>query len=305
MIDIFRRKNKHITAGIEISDERVSLLVHDSKDAKNRKIKKYISYELSPKNTLEDTINDLRKSIKECGVKQLPCCYVLNEKDYELFQIEALNVPDDELVEAIRWKVKDLISYDLEEAEVDVFFQPESGGQKMLYAAVARKEAIKKRSLIIEQCDLNLVAVDIPELSYRNFIEQTEYSDKSVALVVLGLGTGKLIVINRSEVCFTRSFPLSYSAGLFDDIPENDLILELQRSLDYYEHQLKQEVPSDILVCGENVIEEKITDAMRNSFNQSITTHFLDIDDLSEKDHVMGHVFMRTYGAALRKGMLV
>jgi len=305
MIDFFRKSKKHITAGIEVSDDRVSILLLDIKDPNSPHIKKYVSYDVNDKNTLGDIANNLKQVISECGVKQIPCCYVLGEKDYELFQLESPNVPDNEIVEAMRWKVKDLIAYNIEDAVFDVFFQPANGGKKMLYAVVAKKDLIAKRYAIIDQCDLNLIAVDIPELSYRNYIEHTEYANKSVALVVIKSESGKLLVINNSEVCFTRTFPLSYSAGLFDDIPENDLILELQRSLDYYERQLKQDAPSIIIICGENVIEEKVTEGIKQSFHQKVTTDFLDLNELSEQDQLMSHIVMSTYGASLRKEMLL
>jgi len=305
MIDFFRKKNRHITAGIEISDDRVSLLLLDIKDPNSPCIKNYVSYAINDKNTIGDIANNVKQIVSDSDVKKISCCYVLNEEDYDLYQLDSPNVPDNEVVDAVRWKVKDLIPYNIDEAVVDVFFQPENGSKKMLYAVVAKKAIIEKRSAIIDQCDLNLVAVDIPELSYRNFLEQTKYADKSVALVIIKSGSGKLMVVNNSEVSFSRSFPLSYTAGLFDDIPENDLILELQRSLDYYERQLKQDAPSSILICGENIIEEKITEGIKQSFNQKVATDFLGLNELSEEDQLMSHIVMSTYGASLRKEMLL
>jgi len=61
-------------------------------------------------------------------------------------------VPAEELAEALRWRVKDLITFPVAEAIIDAFLLPEDsarGTSRMAYAVVAQRkniEALVERS---------------------------------------------------------------------------------------------------------------------------------------------------------------
>ena len=61
---------------------------------------------------------------------------------------------------------------------------------------------------------------------------------------------------------------------LLDDLPEDALALELQRSLDYYERQMHQTPPSAVYICGTNVSEDKVGQVLRSSL--AVPVQFLD-----------------------------
>ena len=94
-------------------------------------------------------------------------------------------------------------------------------------------------------------------------------------MVRLTQGAGSLLIIRNGELYLARQFSLPYNAGLLDDLPAEALILELQRSLDYFERQMRQVPPSHIYLCGENVTADKLTPEIRNAMAVSI--NLLDI----------------------------
>ena len=92
-------------------------------------------------------------------------------RGYRLLLVEAPDVPADELRAAVRWRIKDLIDFHIDDAVIDVFEMPphaRGGPQRMMYAVTAKAEVVKREIERIESAGLKLGVVDIPELSLRN-----------------------------------------------------------------------------------------------------------------------------------------
>ena len=76
-----------------------------------------------------------------------PVSGVINNDDYQLVQVEAPEVPEAEVRAAIRWKLRDVVSFPVEETTVDVFDIPASPRRtaaNMKFAVAARNDAVKK-----------------------------------------------------------------------------------------------------------------------------------------------------------------
>lgn len=211
----------------------------------------------------------LGERVKGLNLAGTPCNLVLEPEHYQLFMMEAPKVPEEELREAIKWKAKDLISYPLEEAVIDVMQLPEDcgrAGQKLVYAVVAKRDFIQPAVEAVLEAKLALTSIDIDEMSSRNLALAAAPGPRGVALVHINEGRGAMTLVKDDCLYLSRNFTLNYQGGLFDDLPVDALILELQRSFDYYERQLGQVPPANICLYGEHVTEDKITDALRQAF---------------------------------------
>jgi MSHA biogenesis protein MshI len=91
---------------------------------------------------------------------------------------------------------------------------------------------------------------------------------------------------------------------LLDKIPESEVVLELQRSLDYYERQLKQVMPTTAVFVGENIIEDKITEVTRDALHQEVFVEKVEGFDFSEEASLASARVMAIYGASLRHELL-
>ncbi len=271
ILSLFRRKKSSVRVGLSFSDESVSVLVvegvNGKVDSKNFVIKEAIHHELTAEFSIDDCKVQIAQFIKEKNLSDAPCYCVLSEKDYQLLLVDPPDVPESELQEAMRWKIRDLISFDVENAAIDIFHQPD---KKMLYTVVAKKEHILLLINFVSDLGLSLQSIDIAELSYRNFLDTHSVIDRGIALIVLRRDEGKLLIVKQGNLYFSRRFSINYGAGFLDKLPEDDIILELQRSLDYYERQMGQAAPAEIVFSGA-VTEEKITPIIRESFQQKIT----------------------------------
>lgn len=255
----------------------------------------------------ESPVDELRNRLNKMRLQKLPCHFVLTSGSYQLVLGEAPKVPDEELAEALRWRIKDLIQFPVQQAVVQGFFLPEDsarGTSRMAYAVAAQRGVIENLSNYARSLKLNLLSIDIPELALRNLVHFcAEDGKRGVALVKLGQGSGSLIIVRDNNLYLSRQFNLPYNAGLLDDLPADNLILEVQRSLDYFERQMRQVPPSQIYLCGENVTADKLTPTIRNSFATPIQLLPLE-EKIQLKDATQSAILplcVNAIGAALRQ----
>ncbi len=248
----------------------------------------------------------LRARLTKLGLQGVPCNLVMGAGNYQLILGEAPKVPQEELAEALRWRVKDLVQFPIAEAIIDAFFLPEDsarGGNRMAYAVIAQRKQIEAQVSAARASGLELKNIDIPELVLRNLAETCCDTKRGIAVVKLHQGGGSLQIIRDSNLYLSRQFSLSYNAGLLDDLPGDALVLELQRSLDYFERQMRQVPPSHVYLCGENVTADKITEDIRRSVAVSINLLNLE-NGLQLADGIAEHslsLCLHAIGAALRQ----
>ncbi len=262
--------------------------------------------EYLPYETGEDPLALFNSRLVKLGLQRLPVNLVLNPGQYQLLLVEAPKVPLEELAEALRWRIKDMVSVPVADVALDAFFLPEDsarGGNPMAYAVVSQKSVLSGLVGGFHKHQLALSVIDIPELALRNLAEACCDTRRGVALVRLVQGGGSLQIVRGGNLYLARQFSLSYNGGLLDDLPGDALVLELQRSLDYFERQLRQLPPSHVYLCGENLTGDKVTPEIRDSL--AVNLDILSLHDgLQIDEGVQEHLLplcLTALGAALRQ----
>jgi len=136
----------------------------------------------------------------------------------------------------------------------------------MVYAVATQESKVRDIMALIDDVELELAYIDISEMALRNITEKLDVGQRGVAIVRLLQGQATLALMRDGNMYLSRQFDLPYNAGLLDDLPEDQLVLELQRSLDYYERQMGQAPPASICLCGDNVTADKVSE----NFNASV-----------------------------------
>ena len=174
------------------------------------------------------------------------CATILDPNEYTLLLTEAPDVPPDELRAAIRWRIKELIDFHINDATLDVFDLPgekPAGRARTMYAVAARSTAIQKRADMMSAAGINLDVIDIPEMAQRNLASLLPEDAQGVVLLSFTPGGGLITISKQSEIYLSRNIDigldaltqLSDTASMFDRI-----VLEVQRSLDYYDSHFRQ-----------------------------------------------------------------
>ena len=184
------------------------------------------------------------KSWSRFGNAPLPVSLVLSPGDYQLLPIDAPPVPPQEMKMAVRWRIKDLIDFPVDDATVDVI-RLDAGqadpGSKLL-AVVAHNQVLKRYVELAERAKLRLATIDIPELAQRNLAALLEIPDHVLALLSFTPLGGLLTLTRNGMLCFYRRIEFSAQALSSLDADRarlafDRLALELQRSLDHIERQ--------------------------------------------------------------------
>ncbi len=212
-------------------------------------------------NAATDQLTWLIDIVTSRGLNGVTCSWILDPTDYKLLMLDAPDVPEKERNAAVRWQIKELINFPLEEAVIDTCLIPEFGSEHrhMLYAAIAQESKLARRLQLLRKSGLLLDAIDIVELALRNltrlFVEQND----SVLLLSLMPDYSKLAVYQAGNLYFARQLQINLQT-ISDDfislqsetgtVPDafDELVTDIQRSLDFFENQMVQPSLSSIVI---------------------------------------------------------
>ena len=179
--------------------------------------------------------------------------------EYQMLLVESPNVPAEELKTAIRWRIKDSLSYPADDATVDALQIPsgKGGGDRpqSLYAVAAPNDTIKKRMALFEKAKIDLKVIDIPEMAQRNIAALFEEGERGLALLAFSDSGGMLTITGGGELYLARHIEIT--TGQLQDANESlrqqyleRVELELHRSLDYVGRQFSHISVKRLLVAA-------------------------------------------------------
>lgn len=202
----------------------------------------------------------LASAVRDHGLAGTRCRVVLPPGRYGLRLVDAPDVEPEEVAAAAHWLVKDLIDFPLEEAVVDHFPLPAQPGRpSRMYVVTTREEVVREMAEATEAAGLALEVVDVAELALRNLAARLPEDGAGQALLRLGRRGGLLTMSQGGQLYLARGVetgsealaapaPFEGDALVLGSRGEEEaaneafdlLVLEIQRSLDYYESSLGQ-----------------------------------------------------------------
>lgn len=219
-----------------------------------------------PLPSLEAMAALLRQQCRGIGAgRGARCTLVLAPELYSLALLERPEVPEEELRDAVRWRLQEALDYPVDQASLDVFPLPESAdrGRPMVFVVALRTEMLKR---LIDGClaaDLTVRAVDVTELALRNLVYACHPEpDRGVGLLRL-TGSSGVITLSRGEELFLsrrmQRLPGAFDAALWESYQE-PLLLQVQRSIDYYESAMGQPPCSGLILAAPEDWQAPISD---------------------------------------------
>jgi MSHA biogenesis protein MshI len=176
------------------------------------------------------------------GGHQLPsgtCTLLLPHGQYQLLQVEAPQVADDELRNAVRWRIKDMIDFPVEDAGIDCL--PAVGGTGhggyggQIYVVAASRGVLKSWVRLFQDAKAPLHAIDVPDLAQRNVSALFEDENRGLAMLAFDDSGGRLTFTYRGELYFARHIdvaPAEMTAKRDADTLYERVLLDVQRTLD-------------------------------------------------------------------------
>jgi MSHA biogenesis protein MshI len=249
----------------------------------------------------------LARAVKRLSYRALPAVSVLPSSSYHMLLVEAPDVPAEELRAAVRWRIKDLIDFHIDDAAIDVFQMPQhgrGGPNQMMYAVAARAELVKQQVAALEDAGLKLEVIDVLELSLRNIAALLEEDGRGVALLHLNDVGGVLLLLRQGVLYLTRRIEtgvvtLRGANGMRSSLIAG-LALETRRSLDYFESHYEQNAVPVLYTSGldpadQDLLKQELTISVRNVHLPSLLDTELTLDDETQRR------CLPAIGAALRR----
>lgn len=188
----------------------------------------------------------VEKLAKELHAAHFQCTTMLDAGEYQLLSVDAPTVPPDELKTAIRWRLKDMIDFHIDDATIDVLDVPvdktAAGRNRSMYAVAARNQIIQKRQTLFADAKIPLTVIDIPEMAQRNLAALVEPEGRGLAFLSFDAKGGLLTVTYAGELYLSRRIELPWAQLTQSDAAQQGacfdrITLELQRSLDHFDRQ--------------------------------------------------------------------
>lgn len=229
---------------------------------------------------------------------------------YQLLLVDMPKVPANEIKHAVRWQIKDLIDFHIDDAVIDVFDAPPSGAggaQEQVYVVVTRSSQIQQIAEVIQQQGSSLEVIDIPELALRNIASRLPEQEQGIALMYLEAERGVIALCRDNTLYLARTIELGH-ASLHNTDPDqqgmviSSLALEIQRTMDYYDRYFQQ-APINHLYIAPTAVD--IPGLVKDLHSQvGLNCHMIGPElvfpEIDIDPEVWAHAFLAV-GAALRE----
>ncbi len=201
----------------------------------------------------------LSKQLGDIDTARIPLTSTLPDGSYQLLLVEVPDVPIAEASAAVRWQVKELLDFPVDETVIELFDMPgqasRSGGKKMAYAVATPRSNVEDHISLVRRAGFSLDVISIPELSARNIATLLPQDATGVAFLHLTEDHGILTVSRDGLLYMIRRIDRGRrslrDAG--DDFSRAEVIativLEVQRSLDYYESHFDRQPLADLVLA--------------------------------------------------------
>jgi MSHA biogenesis protein MshI len=224
----------------------------------------------------------LEKFGKQLRTRKYRCTTLLAQGQYQLLSVDAPIVPPEEMKEAVRWRLKDMIDFPVDQATIDIVDVPlaKAAGvrNQTLFAVAAQNSIIEQRQMLFSKAKIALTVIDIPDMAQRNISTLLEPEGRGLAMLSFNADGGLLTVTYGGELYLSRRIDVSLTqllnsqpapGAMKSEVRDIELVseeaqltptdaqlncfdkitLELQRSLDHCDRQFHFIVVSKLVLA--------------------------------------------------------
>lgn len=245
----------------------------------------------NPDKSSQNTLNELAASY---NLSAYDCHLVLTANDYRRINMEAPNVTETEIAEALRWKIADLIEFPATKAIIDFYPVPASkrpNTPRTIEVIASSSDFLKSQIDKCTQAHLQLTVIDIQETSLRNLAVLLPENERGVAVLYLQESFGAILIQKEATIYLYRKFEIGYKNLNLDKLSsnldqalqlQNNLALEIQRSMDYVESYYGIPPISSLVVVPLAEHTQELLTILRDE--QGITARIMDLSAILNTD---------------------
>lgn len=206
---------------------------------------------------LENIASILAQEVERLNLIAKDCDLVLIPGQYQLLLMDALDIPEAEMAKALRWNLKGLSDYNLDDVAIDACLVPaDENSPKKTFVAITPLSELNKKLAIFETAFLNVTSVTIAEMALKNLmplirLRLPEIKAAPIIIVSQYDHTRKLHIVYREAFYLIREL-IPLPTGNNEEPPEiANLKFEIERSVDFCINQLNLLEPTHLFFTPE------------------------------------------------------
>jgi MSHA biogenesis protein MshI len=164
------------------------------------------------------------------------CTLLLPPGQYQLLQVDAPAVAAEELSNAVRWQIKDMVDFPVEDAGIECLPPVASARAGQIYAVAASRGVLQSWVRLFQDAKAPLHAIDVADLAQRNVSALFEEKNRGLAMLAFDDSGGRLSFTYQGEMYFTRHIEVvTAEMASASDQPGSlyeRVLLDVQRTLD-------------------------------------------------------------------------
>ncbi len=249
------RRSAQTRVGVAIDGDQLALVALAEAGAGDG-APRVLAWEVLPAESSAELGSGLRRFVERNALRGAACRVTLSPADYDLKLVERpTNVPDEELADATRWLIRDLVEVDVESAAISVMTIPDQRGRARtphMFVAAARDSTVSALAEAVTEAGLRCTGFEVVESAMLALEGGTLDPALGGAMIRIDAKASLLTLASEARLYLAR--PLRVDAALMDQAAERaltaaepagaeivallePLLLDIQRSLDYYESE--------------------------------------------------------------------
>ncbi len=169
----------------------------------------------------------IQKTLSDKGTSAKDAVLTFSDESITIRRMELPQMAPGEILDAVKWQIRDLVHFDLEKICIDFELlgetQKDDGSKVMeLLVVVASKEVVDKKVQLLKNAGLNVISINIAPFAIENVIKLSEEIDPSNTVMLVDVGRNKteMSIFKNKTLEFVRFIPVG-SENITDAMTAN------------------------------------------------------------------------------------
>ncbi|PKM06898.1 MAG: hypothetical protein CVV14_10720 [Gammaproteobacteria bacterium HGW-Gammaproteobacteria-4] len=219
-----------------------------------------------PSGAESDWPDGMNKLARDLSGKGLDTVVVPHAQLVSLMQLSIPPTPESERIGALKFRAREVSQVPIEDMlldYVDVAGTRARGGEPPCYCAIASRERMTRLRDAVLRAGLHLHAIDVADMALSHVLGRAAGEGEAVSALVLGNQGLRFVIVNEGKLSLFRSSTLTaehFRNGFSEHLDQ--LLLEVQRTIDFYESHYTTPPPKRLLLMPDWPFTEALAEAL-------------------------------------------
>ena len=259
-----------------------------------------------PSGAESDWPDGMRKLARDLSGNGLDTVVVPHAQLVSLMQLSIPPTPESERIGALKFRAREVSQVPIEDMlldYVDVAGTRARGGEPPCYCAIASRERMTRLRDAALGAGFHLEAIDVADMALSHVLGRAAGEGEAVSALVLGNQGLRFVIVNEGKLSLFRSSTLTaehFRNGFAEHLDQ--LLLEVQRTIDFYESHYTTPPPKRLLLMPDWPFTEALAEALTPALR--VRPEPFSLDEVLQSTDRLGSpapdLMVLAVGAALR-----